>query len=138
MTWGFAGKHYDRKSALALCYARGFHGSKRLITAVAVMTAESQRWDGAWHENMADDGVTVLSTDRGLFQINDMAHPQWAVEDMFDPRLNTDMAFRLSQGGDDFTPWAAYNSGNYLKYVPEITATWVLGRWRSRVARWLD
>jgi hypothetical protein len=121
----FAGKQLSYKQSLALCYAVGFRG--RVITrAVAVACAESGRYEGAYHVN--DDG----SVDRGYFQINDL-HVELTDEEAYQAKPNAAYAFKLSQGGEDFTPWAAYNSGRYLLFVPLVFAVRVLGTWRSRI-----
>jgi hypothetical protein len=124
-----AGTQLSIKQALALCYAVGWRRFA-LTTAVAVMTAESGRYDGAWHLN--DNG----STDRGLFQINTV-HPLTDAE-AFDAKRNAEYAFTLSRAGADWTPWAAYNSGAALKYVPIVAAVRLLHTWRTRVAHWLE
>lgn len=121
-----AGVQLSIKQALALCYEVGFRRFA-LTVAVATMTAESGRYTEAYHVN--DNG----SIDRGLFQINTL-HPLTDAE-AFNPRRNAEYAAQLSQLGADFTPWAAYNSGAYLKYVPLIAAVRVLHTWRSRISR---
>ena len=148
-TWDFAGNRLSRKNALALCYSKGWRRATKLITAVAVMEAESQRYAGAYHHNHehTPDGAHVidnetgqpfvLSTDRGLFQVNDKAHPRPFPEELFDPEVNAEVAYDIYRSRDkDFTAWAAYNSGAYLRYVPLVTASWALGRWRERVPYW--
>lgn len=138
VTWDFDGRQLDYKSRLAVCYAQGFGGQGvRVITAAAVLTAESQGYTEAWHHNLDDDCMTLLSTDRGLFQINDKAHPELTVEEMFDPRTNVRAAWKIYRSrSDSFSAWAAYNSGAYLKYYPLLAAVWALGTWRKRIDRW--
>ena len=133
-TWDFDGYQLTYGWALALCYHVGFRGGNRLRTAVAVMTAESQRWTRAWHHNRNDKGE-IVSTDRGLYQINDKAHPQFPEEWMWDPIRNAGFAYRLSAGGNDFRPWAAYNSGAYLRFMPIVFGHWLVGRWRFKLDR---
>lgn len=138
-TWDFDGRQLDYKSRLAVCFAQGFRGGDRVITAASVMTAESQGYTRAWHHNMSDDCTTTLSTDRGLFQINDVAHPTLTEEEMFDPKTNVHAAHKIYESrGDTFTAWAAYNSGAYLKYYPLFAAVWALGTWRKRIPRWTN
>jgi Lysozyme like domain len=125
-TWALQGRQLTYGWALAVCHHAGFRGRK-LITAAALMTAESGRFAGAWHQNAPD------SVDRGLFQINSKAHPAQTREQMYQPIPNAGFARRLSHGGDDFTAWAAFNSNAHLKYVPAAAAAWALPRWRRKV-----
>jgi urease accessory protein UreH len=149
VTWDFDGNQIDRKNALALCYAQGFNHVHQCITAASVMTAESQRYAKAWHHNHEHDSdgnnvvrndtgeIIILSTDRGLFQINDVAQPNVSEEEAFDAKINVDAAHKIYRTrGDKFTAWAAYNSGAYLKYVPEFTVVWLRGSWRKRIEAW--
>ena len=133
-----AGDQLTIKEALALCSVVGFGTGPELVTAVAVMCAESGRYTGAWHDNLADDGVTVVSTDRGLFQINDKAHPSFSDEDAYDPKLNAVFAADLAHtsSGFNWSPWAAYNSGAYLKFMAEVRDVKALHTWQSRMKLW--
>lgn len=124
-----AGHQLSIGNALALCYAKGFTGGQRLITAVAVMSAESARYTKAYYVNT--DG----STDRGLFQINDRAHPALSDEEAYDARMNVRYAHKL-YSEQSWRPWMAYTSGRYLLFVPKVTAIWLLGAWRGKVGKW--
>lgn len=68
--WDLEGEQLTIKWALALCYFVGFRGV-RLVSAVALMSAESVRWTRAWNKNYDSETGALKSTDRGLFQIND-------------------------------------------------------------------
>jgi len=109
-----AGEQLSIKEALALCHVVGFRGPK-LIDAVAVMCAESGRYTEAWHDNTDENG-NVLSTDRGLYQINTI-HAGVSDDEAYDPKQNAAFAFQLSKGGEDFSPWMAYNSGAHEKFM---------------------
>ncbi len=39
-----------------------------------------------------------------------------ANDDLFDPLTNAHVAFRLSDGGKDWKPWAMYTNGRYKKF----------------------
>jgi soluble lytic murein transglycosylase-like protein len=59
------------------------------------------------------------STDYGLMQINSI-HADFVggdLEKLRDPATNIKIAYSLSRGGTNWTPWSAYNSGKYLKYL---------------------
>lgn len=127
-----AGEQLTLKESLALCWVVGFRGPQ-LITAVAVMCAESGRYTGAWHDNLDAEG-NVLSTDRGLFQINSL-HPLTA-EEAFDPKTNATYSFQLSEEGQDWSPWAAFNSGAYEKFLSTVKEVKDADTWKSRTKLW--
>lgn len=57
--------------------------------------------------------------DRGLMQVNSI-HSDMVGGDvaaLYDPATNIKIAYALSRGGTDWTPWSAYNSGKYLKWL---------------------
>jgi hypothetical protein len=126
-----AGEQLTIKEGLALCKVVGFKDQK-LVTAVAVMTAESGRWTGAWHDNIGDDG-TVVSVDRGLFQINSIHQ---IPGDPYDPVINATFAAELSQGGENWSAWAAFNSGVYERFVEGVRVVRQENLWQSRTKLW--
>jgi len=147
VTWDFDGNQLSIKSALALGYVAGWRGVS-LVDAVSVMTAESQRYARAWHHNHEhnDDGsnvvrndtgeIIVLSTDRGLFQINDKA--QGVEDEAFDAKVNARLAYGIYHArGNQFTAWAAYNSGAYLRYRDEVEKVWERKAWLLMVPKWM-
>jgi hypothetical protein len=79
--------------------------------------AESGRNPLAVHHNLAADGVTVLSTDRGLWQINDKAHPEVTDAMAFDAVLSTKEAARISSKGSNFVPWSTWGNGAYKVHL---------------------
>lgn len=132
-----AGKQLTFGWALALCYDVGWTRKDNLITAVAVMCAESARYPDSWHENyigVPPDELQLVSTDWGLFQINDKAHPEIEVPEILNPIQNAQKAYEIFRGrGKKFTAWAAYNSGAYEKFLPDVRDAWEVGRWRNKV-----
>jgi hypothetical protein len=127
-----AGRQISIASALAACRAAGW-AKEDLIVAVAVMSAESLRYVKAYHVN--DPGSAQESTDRGLFQINDMSHPDLSDEDAYSAAPNVKYAQRMYRT-QDFKPWAAFNSGAYAKFLDEVRVVFDRGLWRTRVALW--
>lgn len=125
-----AGNQLSYANALAVCYAQGWRGAKRLITAVAVMCAESGRYARAYHVNLNG------SIDRGLFQINSI-HTEMTEEEAFDPRQNAAFALRLFKAaGEKFSPWYAYTNLAHLKFIPAVTTVYLRGHWRDKVSHW--
>lgn len=129
-----AGEQLTIKEALALCSVVGFGSGPKLVTAVAVMCAESGRYVGAWHDNLDANG-NVTSTDRGLFQINTI-HESLSDEEAYDALANATFAYQLSKQGDDWSPWAAYNSGAHEKFIDEIRTVKRENLWQSRMKMW--
>ena len=134
-----AGVQLTIQQALALCYVMGWRRTD-LTTAVALMFAESGRYTKAWHDNLREDG-SVASTDRGLYQINDKAHPALSDEAAYNGVANTMYAFALWER-NGFAPWAAYNSGAWLKYRREARLArlryWSWRRLRSTIVETVD
>lgn len=126
-----AGRQLTIEEALALCYVIGWR-AKQLRWAVAIMWAESGRYVEAYHDNVTATGE-LLSTDRGLFQINDVAHPSLSDADAFKAVPNARYAYKLWVGAGGWTPWAVYNHRTFKKYVPDVYDVWVLKEWRKLI-----
>jgi len=127
-----AGEQLTYGWALALGYHVGWRG-KDLRESVALMCAESARYTEAYHENL-DEDHELDSTDWGLFQINDKWHPDFEMPEGFNPIYNAEYAHGMwKASGRSFNAWAAYNSGAYEKFIPVVTAAWLLPRWRLKV-----
>lgn len=127
-----AGRQLTYGWALATCYYVGWRG-KDLRDAVALMCAESARYEKAYHENF--EGSAQMSTDRGLFQINDKWHQDISDEDAYNGLKNAAYAFGMWRASKGFSPWMAYESGAYQKFLPTVFAAWLLPRWRLKVAK---
>ena len=89
--------------------------------SVAIRVAKSENaWN--WTKSFDCNRVHVNadgSRDRGLFQINDRAHPDLSDDDAFDCFKNTDYSHRMwvTQG---WTPWCAYTNGSYLSHDTNV------------------
>lgn len=119
------GRKLSIEEALALCYVAGFR-ERPLRVAVALMTAESGRFVEAWNVN------DNFSLDRGLFQLNTI-HTSIGMADAFKAVPNARFAFVLSDGGEDFTPWAAFNSGAWENFHSEVRKVWTAGEWKALI-----
>jgi hypothetical protein len=97
--------------------AAGFNGGTDTQEGIAIVCAESGRDPTAVHRNMAADGVTVLSTDRGLWQINDKAHPEVTDAMAFDPVQATAAAARISSKGSNYAPWSTFGNDAYKPHM---------------------
>lgn len=104
----------------------GFRGDA-LRTAYAVAMAESGGRATAYNPDAATGDNSY-----GLFQINMLGDlgparlRQFGLsrnEDLFDPLTNARVAFRMSGGGRDWSPWSAYKNGAYKKYLAGAPGT---------------
>jgi cell wall-associated NlpC family hydrolase len=98
----------------------GFRGDA-LRTAWAVAMAESGGRADAHNPN-----ASTGDNSYGLFQINMLGGlgparlKQYGLasnEALLDPTTNARVAFRMSGGGRDWSPWSAFKSGAYKKYL---------------------
>merc|ERR1719215_1485072 len=89
---------------------------KDCATAVAVALAESSGNCKASHTNSGG------SIDRGLWQVNSKYHPECSESCAYECDCNAGCAKSISSDGKDWTPWATYNSGAHLKYLPDAKA----------------
>jgi hypothetical protein len=102
------GRHLLPREIAALCYAAGWTDADKLLIAVSVCLAEGNGYEGARHVNT--DG----SIDRGLWQINDRAHPSVSDEAAYDAKRATLIARGVYIArGATFNAWSAYQNGSY-------------------------
>lgn len=97
-------------------YNAGFRGES-LVIAVAIAGAESRFITDARRVNRDDSG-NVLSTDRGLWQINDFYWRDVTTACADDPDCAARAAFRISEGGTSWSLWVAYTDGSYANFMP--------------------
>lgn len=100
--------------ALAAIQQAGFTGTSATIAA-AIAMAESGLQANATHLNT--DG----SIDRGLFQINNRAHPEVSDSCAFNLQCAAQAAFKISNGGTDFSQWSTYTGGQYKQYLSQFS-----------------
>lgn len=98
----------------------GFKG-EALKIARAIAQAESGLNPRAYNPNAGTGDKSY-----GLFQINMLGamgparRAQYGLksnEDLFDPLTNAKVAFRMSGGGTNWSPWSTYKSGVYKKHL---------------------
>jgi Lysozyme like domain len=96
--------------------AAGFSGAN-LVTAVAVSLAEDTS------RSLRAVGVNTDGTkDRGPWQFNSKWHPEVSDSCAFDLNCAAREAFRVSNQGRSWTPWATYTSGRYKQYLSDAAA----------------
>lgn len=111
-------------------FAAGFRTEPRLLAATSIAIAESSLRPNArnWHPEygyrpMGDvlgvaGGAYVrsrdgreLHSDRGTWQISSHAWPQYTDAQCDNPFRAARVAFAISKGGTDFSPWDPYAAG---------------------------
>lgn len=116
----------------ALVTGQGRWDDQNATVAMAVALAESGGKPGAVGHN------TNGSSDWGLWQINDHAHPElFTASNWADPSANADMAFKVwQQSGGKWSAWSTYNSGKYQMYMGRAQ-TAIRNRDANGYATWL-
>lgn len=95
------------------CLALGFAQSPAII-AVAIMMAES----GLYSDAFNDANNNPPSEDWGIAQFNSYYHPEVSESDARNTALAIGHMLRVSQGGADFSQWAAYDHTVNGIFVP--------------------
>ena len=90
----------------------GFEPGEKARTAAAVSMAESGGNPGAI--NWGDPGGSF-----GLMQVNAGAHGADVARSALDPATAFRESYRISRGGQDFSPWTVYKTGAYRRYLGE-------------------
>lgn len=123
-------KKLTKRQLKKLAHKAGFRGEGRKI-AVAVSQAESRGRIGEVLCNTKNPynprhkferGVKACSgdnasADRGLWQINNRWHKNVSNKCAFNSKCNAKKAYKISNGGRDWTPWSTYENKLYLQYL---------------------
>lgn len=128
-----AGGPFTATDIARIAYAAGFregqgyqgHG---LIWAVAVSLAESGGKPGA--QNVNSDG----SIDRGLWQINNVWHPEVSDEEAYHAASAAAAAFQISNGGDNWKAWATFSPNGPQADSPLGTSATLAGKQYANAA----
>lgn len=103
------------------CHAvKGYDWDHNIAFAICMAEAKKDadhpygiaRWNNAGLNNNG-------SVDYGLMQINSI-HADMVggdLEQLYKPEVNMKIAYSLSRGGTDWTPWSAYNNGSYRTFL---------------------
>jgi hypothetical protein len=97
-------------------YARSVAGYPQMVVAVAVAMAESSCNPSAEYVN--SNGCV----DRGLWQIDNCAHPNVSDTCAYQTQCNADAAYTISTEGTDWSPWSTYESGVWENYISDADA----------------
>jgi hypothetical protein len=126
------GRHLPAREIARLCYGVGWTDADRLVIAVAVCIAESNGYEKRRHENLDAATGDVLSVDRGIWMINDRAHPTIYDAIAYDALRATQAARQIYLAWrSSFGAWAAYTNGRWegekaLGYAAEGVQSFLL------------
>jgi hypothetical protein len=84
--------------------------------AVAIMIAESGLISNALNTNPGPP----TSHDRGIAQINSVAHPEISDICAYDTACAILAMYKISKGGTDFSPWSTYAQKTYLSHLAAV------------------
>jgi hypothetical protein len=125
-----AGVQWKPRDVAELLWNHGWTDAVNLTIMVAIVSAESLRFAGAWHYNdPADNPPGDGSTDWGMFQLNDgNKHGNTKTPEeveafkviAFDPNQAVVRA-RALYDARHFQPWAAYGNEAYKKFLHDAT-----------------
>lgn len=99
----------------AVGHAAGFRiddARASLRTAVQVALAESG----------CNPRARSTTNDFGLWQINRTYHPQYTVDQLYDPQTNANAAWSISRSGTDWSPWTTYRNGAHHRQLNAANA----------------
>lgn len=108
---------YSYSQLVTFAHDTNFTGRAAEIIA-AIGMAESGGDDQAVNPNDPNGGSF------GVLQINSI-HPG-AKDTLGNPSLSFKMAYEISKGGTNFTPWATYTNGRYYEFMSPAPSTPVL------------
>ena len=92
----------------------GFSGTD-LIIAVAVAIAESSGNPQAYNPEV-EAGTPSGQGSYGLWQIYLKAHPEFSGQNLYDPQINANAAYRVFQE-QGWSAWSTYSSKMYLSHA---------------------
>lgn len=122
----FAGRKLRIVKVMQVAYDAGFVTEEQLTNITSIAIAESELYTQArnWHPERgyrsADDVITVrgpesvwkdgrqMHSDRGIWQIASFWYAFYPDSVVDNPEQAARIAYRLSGGGTDFTPWTSY------------------------------
>jgi hypothetical protein len=112
MSFAFTPQYVDASPCQQVADAARQAGFPEFVipVVVAISRAESGCRSDATNRTASEYSV-------GPMQINLMAHPEVSEDCARDFFCALRAAFRISGGGQDFSPWSVYTSGRYAQYM---------------------
>lgn len=110
-------------------YAAGFRGAS-LINVVSIAEAESRLQPHGPDNLNRNAAGQVTSRDRGILQINSVYHPEVSDACAYNPQCAFNAAFRISNGGSDFSPWSTTHASGSTgpRYLAYVMPVWIAAR----------
>lgn len=94
----------------------GFSTSSAIIATAIALAESSGVTDAKGYNRNTSGGID--SVDRGVWQINNVWHPEISDTCAFDPACAARAAYTISNKGTDFHPWSTFSSGIYTRDIP--------------------
>jgi hypothetical protein len=89
-------------------------GSPALAETMAAIAMAENRG----HPNPNAHNSTHSEDSRGYWQINVLAHPQYASWNLYNPATNARAAVQVQRSGGGLHAWSTYSDGSYKAYLP--------------------
>ena len=102
-------------------YARGAHfDPEESVIATAIALAESSGRPRAHNPNPPDDSYCLMQVNMlgPLGPARRATYHLRANTDLYDPATCMRVAYGISAGGSDWSPWTTYTRGTYLRFLP--------------------
>jgi hypothetical protein len=115
-TSALSGVYKTTREVLELAREAGLPCDEHAVIATAIAYAESSFDIHAINYNTND------TYDYGLWQINTVHGLSESY--LFNSTNNATAMYDISGGGQDWTPWATYNSGAYEQYTQDAWDAW--------------
>lgn len=129
--------------AMDAAFRAGFRSEARLLAATSIAIAESslnakaRNWHPEYGFRPKSDVLGVagapavrsadgrqLHSDRGMWQISSHAWPRYTDAQCDDPIRAARVAFAISNGGTDFSPWDPYAAGTAQNHYDHAIDGW--------------
>ena len=137
----YTGKGWLPRELVGLLRTAGAHHDQVVnLAAICIMESGMEAsnlpwfycWDGAVYRNPGHDPVT--SVDRGLFQINDAAHPDVSDAEAFNAEFAAEWAVLKTNGGS-FSIWSSWQN-NLRPEAMAANKTASPARYKAAVNAW--
>lgn len=110
---------YTYDQLVSMAQGAGFTGLSAQIVAAIAMAESTGNSQGP--DNINND--VWASRDRGLMQINSHWHPEVSDACAYDAVCSLQQAYRISNGGQDFSQWATFTNHSYQTFLKGSGAT---------------
>jgi hypothetical protein len=134
----YAGATLSVPEVIQYAFDGGFRTEQQLVVATAIAIAESglsthaRNWHPEYGHRPSSSTIGVdgpdqvwsavgrqLHADRGVWQISSYWWPQYSDVETDDPAEAARIAYEISRGGTDFSPWDTYEDGRAQEHFDQ-------------------